>query len=133
MQSEWQTDKPNLTMYCIRLQQGRTSPHCLRMCCCPICIHRWGNIHPLQQGLQRLPGSHKGDSQSTSYDRCSNRDCFQYFTKNIIYTLTAQSVALVHTCPQPLEQHSLPGPQSKPTPQLSTYIPNPVGVGHTAA
>ena len=76
--------------------------------------------------------SQEGDLQSTSYDGWSNRIVPSIYYHNI-YTLTAQSVALVHTCPQPLEQHFLPGPQSKPTAQLSTRIPNPVGSGQTTA
>lgn len=44
---------------------------------------------------------------------------------------SAQSVAFMHTCPQPLEQHFIPGPQSAPTGHSSTHIPNPVGLGHT--
>ena len=45
--------------------------------------------------------------------------------------LTAQSIALVHACPHPLEQHFWPGPHGKPGTQRSTHIPNPVGLGHT--
>lgn len=46
-------------------------------------------------------------------------------------TLTAQFIALVHTCPQPLKQHFLPEPHRAPTGQLSTQIPNLAGLGHT--
>jgi len=112
------------------------------------------NLHPQvgqhsssPAGTTTPPGkSQEGVSQSTSCEwsramqiitkiNSSIMECRMYVNGNLCYilqtTLTAQSVAFIHTCPQPLEQHFIPGPQSMPTAQSSTQIPNPVGVGHT--